>query len=98
MLWVAVDPGNAIYGTMACGASVLGVYSCARFIFGKWGPQAIAYSAAAVVGWGPFYLGAERLVHAPDGLLMLLGSFALFGLGTLAALMKVRMSGSSKPR
>jgi hypothetical protein len=98
IVWVAVEPGKAIIGTMACGASVPGVYACARFILGKWGPLVIAYTAAAVVGCGPFYLGAERLVRAPDGLLTLLGSFALFGLGTIVALMKVRVAAITKDK
>jgi hypothetical protein len=98
VLWVAVEPGQAILGTMASGALVLGVYACARVILGKWGPKVIAYSAGTVVGWGPLFLGGERLLRAPDGLLMLLGSFALFGLGTFAALMKVRVAAGSKSR
>jgi hypothetical protein len=83
---------------MVCGASVIGIIACNRLILGKWGPRVVAYSAATVVCWGPLYLGAVRLAHAPDGLLTLLGSFALFGLGTIVALMKVRVATRVKDR
>jgi len=98
IVWVAVEPANAIYGTMDCGAWVLGIYACARVILGKWGPRVIAFSALTVIAWGPLYLAGGSLLRAPGGLLTLLGSFALFGLGTLAAFMKVRVAGHSKSR
>jgi hypothetical protein len=94
--WVAVEPSSAIHATLACGASVLGLYVCARILFGEWGPPMIAYSAVAVVCWGPLYLGGQNLLRAPDGLLTLLGSFALFGVGTLAAFLKARYACDSK--
>jgi len=96
VVWVMAKPSNGIHVTMACGASVLAVYACARFILGGWGPAAIAYCAGAVVCWGPLYLAGVCLLRAPDGLLTLLGSFALFGLGTLAAFMKVRLATGAK--
>jgi hypothetical protein len=91
MVWIAVEPGRATYGAMACGVFVLVVYAFARLLLGKWGPAIIAYSAVAVVCSGPLYLAGQRLLRAPDGVLTLLGSFALFGLGTWAALMKARV-------
>ncbi len=96
--WVAAEPSGAIPTTLACGASVLGLYACARVLLGKWGPPVIAYSAVAVVCCGPLYLGGHSLLRAPDGLLTLLGSFALFGLGTLVAFLKVRVACDSKSR
>ena len=96
--WVAVEPSSAVYATLASGASVLGIYACARILLGEWGPRMIAYSAVAVVSWGPLYLGGVSLLRAPGGLLTLLGSFALFGLGTLAALLKARVTCDTKSR
>ena len=98
IVWVAVEPASAIHATVACGASVLGVYACARILMGEWGPPVIAWSAAAVVCWGPLFLAGKGLLRAPDGLLALLGSFILFGLGTVAALLKARLAGDSKSR
>jgi hypothetical protein len=98
IVWVAVEPASAIHSTLACGASVLGVCACARILMGEWGPKVIAWSAAAVVCWGPLFLAGKQLLRAPDGLLALLGSFVLFGLGTLAALLKARVAGDSKSR
>jgi len=94
--WVAVQPSGAINATLLCGASVLFLYACARILLGKWGPRVIAYSAVAVVCWGPLYLGGRSLLRAPDGLLTLLGSFALFGLGTLVAFRKARVASDAK--
>ncbi len=94
--WVAVEPSNAIHATLACGTLVLGIYAGARLLLGEWGPPMIAYSAVAVVCWGPLYLGGRSLLRAPDGLLTLLGSFALFGLGTLVAFRKARVASNAK--
>jgi hypothetical protein len=88
--WVIAMPAGAIAVTMACGSSILIVYTCARFVLGTWGPRIIAWSGAAVMWWGPLYLAGRHLLRAPEGVLELLASFALFGLGTRAALCKAR--------
>jgi hypothetical protein len=96
--WVVCDPSGGIRATLICGASVLCLYACARMILGEWGPPVIAYSALAVGCVGPLYLGGQGLLRAPDGLLALLGSFALFGLGTAAALWKARVAHAAESR
>ncbi len=74
--------------TTVFGVSVSMVFICARFIIGRWQSLTIAV-CAAVVGWvGCVYFLLECFAYAPRGLQSLVGSFALFGLGTLAALMK----------
>jgi hypothetical protein len=96
MIWVAVEPAVAINATIACGVFALEVYALARLVLRQWGSRVIAASALAVIACGPCFLGGRQLLRAPDGVLALLGSFALFALGTLAAFMKSHAAGESK--
>ena len=69
---------------------VLGVYVLHRFIVGHWGSWLVPGSASFVILAGPGDFSVTQAQAAPAGLLALVGSFLLFGLGTLAALTKHR--------
>jgi hypothetical protein len=77
---------------MACAAAtaVLGGYLAARIIGGQWGPRVLPIAAVLVALSGPTHFTASGLQAAPTGLLAVVGSFLLFGLGTLAAANKHR--------
>jgi len=88
LAWTFAEPGPALSGTLACAAFVLAAYGIARWRTGAWGPKLIPYSACAVAGVGPARHVAQYVLRAPDGVLILLGSFALFAVGTLIAFRK----------
>ena len=90
LIWTLADSGEAIYGTSVCGAAVLGACVAARWLTGMWGPRLIAGAGLAVAACGPAILGERELTCLPEGLLILIGSFGLFALGTVAALTKSR--------
>jgi hypothetical protein len=90
LIWVGTDSDVARNGVLVAAASVVAVYFLARFVLGAWGPRIIPFTAMAV-SFGPLLCHLARLLkEAPAGLLVLLGSFALFALGTVAALTKSR--------
>src|ERR1051325_353618 len=79
-------------GLAACSFAtpVLALYLVARLISGRWAPPIVPIAAMIVMLSGPSDATAGKLQNAPPGLLAVLGSFLLFGLGTLAALTKHR--------
>lgn len=83
--WWLHDEG-APWAICATAAPVLGIYLAARWHSGHWGPWPIPVAAIAVLLSAPGDSTAGKLQDAPTGLLAVVGSFLLFGLGTLAAL------------
>lgn len=71
-------------------AAVLAIYLAARVVRGHWSSRVIPLAASLVVLAGPAELGGNKLETFPTGLLAVIGSFLLFGVGTLAALTKHR--------
>ena len=90
VIWTSMDPIHAIRPTLIGGGLVLIVYFGVRLLFGFFGPRLVAYAATAVTASSPVILCERLLMRMPDGVLILFGSFALFALGTLAALTKSR--------
>ena len=90
LMWVGADSTVARAGVLGAAVGVLAVYFLARYVFGKWGPRIIPYAALAVSLSPLICDGGQLLRNAPSGLLILLGSFGLFALGTVAALTKSR--------
>lgn len=88
LLWTHM--GGEAWMACAAAAPVLGGYLAARLIGGDWGPRVLPIAAVIVMLAGPGDLTATRLQTAPIGLLAVIGSFLLFGLGTLAAANKHR--------
>jgi hypothetical protein len=67
---------------------VLACFFAYRLLQGRWGHIVIAAAAGLVLLASPVRYGAGQLNAAPAGVLALMGSFLLFGLGTLAAITK----------
>lgn len=76
-----------VYG--AGGFVLAGAVWC-RYIRGNWKPVLVPIAAAAVLLTQPTSILVIKTQSAPSGLLALMGSFLLFGLGTVAALTKAR--------
>ncbi|HTL57525.1 MAG TPA: hypothetical protein VL361_17705 [Candidatus Limnocylindrales bacterium] len=93
--WVAhtfwwIQDGGAFWMACAVSVPVLGIYFVARWLGGKWGSVLVPISAGIVLLSGPGSSGAGSLHSTPSGLLAVIGSFLLFGVGTCAALTKRR--------
>jgi hypothetical protein len=73
---------------------VLGVWFLFRWLSGKWGHMPILVASIPVLLSAPGHVAAIQLESAPAGLLAVIGSFVLFGLGTLGAITKHRWSSS----
>ena len=71
--------------TCAVAGLVLGIFFVARLYSGHWGPKVVPVGALMVVLSGPSDLAANTVQRTPIGLLAVVGSFALFGLGTILA-------------
>jgi hypothetical protein len=69
---------------------VLGTWFLFRWLLGTWGPLAILLAALLVLLSVPGHVAAVQLQSAPSGLLAVIASFVLFGLGTLGAMTKHR--------
>jgi hypothetical protein len=93
--WMMGDFSAAEFGTFLLGLSVVAVYFCARFILGQWGPRVLPYAALALMSMEPICKIASKVPETPAGVVLLIGSFALFALGTVAALTKERWHGGA---
>jgi len=89
-VWMLTFPLAAGRGTFLDGFAVLAVYLGARAISGTWAARVIPWSAAAAMGMTPLRLGTLECERAPAGLLVLCGSFVLFGAGTILAINRDR--------
>ena len=67
------------------------------FVFRNWAPIVVPIAGALVVLCGPANLAYMRLQSTPLGVLAVLASFLLFGVGTVAALTKHRRHKSGLP-
>jgi hypothetical protein len=94
-LWVAhsciwMRTGGAAWMVCAVAVLVLGAYLIARVLSGRWASFVIPAAAFLVMLTGPGDFTARQIQAAPAGLLAMIGSFLLFGLGTLVALTRNR--------
>ena len=76
--------------TFAVAEPVLGVYLLSRWQTGRWGSPVVPAAAVLAMLSGPTGSTTGSLYSVPAGLMAVIGSFLLFGLGTLAALTKHR--------
>jgi hypothetical protein len=95
ILWVShsfvwMRSGGEQWMVCIAAAVVLGVYLAARCFRGSWGQVVVPAAAMLSMLSGPGNRGVDTLHSMPAGLLAVIGSFLLFGLGTLAALTKHR--------
>lgn len=81
---VAFGPPFAVAG------AVFFVWGCRGFLFQLWRPMVIPIAAGLVMLCPPVNLAVIKTQTTPVGLLAVIGSFALFALGTAAALTKHR--------
>ena len=68
------------------GAVVLGVYCGCQFYRGRWNQFVVPAAALLVILSGPGSVAANDVRATPVGLMAVIGSFILFGMGTVAAL------------
>ena len=80
--------GGAAWMACAIATPVLAGYVLARFVSRRWGPWIVPLAGFVVLVSGPGDFTAGKVQSAPVGLLAVIGSFLLFGVGTLAALTK----------
>ena len=93
--WVAhsffwVRGGATLPESLAVAGVVLLVWTIRGFILRSWQPLALPIAAGLVALCSPVNFVIVKTQSAPAGVLYVVGSFALFGLGTLAALTKHR--------
>jgi hypothetical protein len=86
LVWL--NAGGMPWMVCAIAAIVLAGYLGTRLLRGDWASLVVPVAAVLVVLSGPGESAAGRLHAIPVGLLAVLGSFVLLGLGTLAALTK----------
>jgi hypothetical protein len=95
LLWARLPHAHSIVWT---GASVLIAVSVAMRLWrGAWLKPAVPIAATTVLMLHPFLVTTDMLRSFPTGLLAVVGSFLLFGLGTVAALTKSRWLRSATP-
>jgi hypothetical protein len=82
--------GGAVWMTFAVAGPVLGFYLLSRWLTGQWGSPVVPAAAVLAMLSGPTGSTTGSLHSVPVGLLAVIGSFLLFGLGTLATLTKHR--------
>jgi hypothetical protein len=83
---------NAGWRACLIAMPVLVAWFIFRWLRGKWGPFVILPGSLLVMLSAPGHVAAIHLQSTPAGLLALIGSFVLFGLGTLVAMTKHRWS------
>lgn len=90
LCWMLGDPEGGMLGPFASGLSIIAVYFCARAVMMVWGSRLIPWTAMSGMALGPIRTTISYCAHAPEGVLILAGSFVLFGFGTWLALTKAR--------
>jgi hypothetical protein len=95
LIWVVeafiwLQTGGAAWMTFAVAGPVFALYLLSRWLTGSWGSLVVPAAAVLAMLSGPTGSTTGSLYSVPAGLLAVIGSFLLFGLGTLAALTKHR--------
>ena len=84
-LWTWIDP-SAIKLVATVAILVIAASAIARWLTGEWGPRLVPIAAGACLLVAPAHPIFDIAKSSPAGLLAIVGSFLLFGLGTIAAL------------
>lgn len=92
-----VRGGATVLESLTLAGLVLSVWAVRGWIWSNWKPLALPIAAGLVALCHPIHFLILKTQAAPAGVLYLVGSFALFGLGTLAALTKHRWHKHSQP-
>ncbi len=88
--WFWMSSGGDLWIPCCVAAAVCCFYLAVSFMQGHWGRRILLGYAGFVGLYAPFDFVFSKLRHTPVGLLAIIGSFALFALGTLAALKRAR--------
>jgi hypothetical protein len=88
--WVWMRMGAPAWMPLVTAVPLLVVYSAMRLIDRCWGPLPVPVAAILALSSGPSSFTVEKVPALPMGLLAVLISFLLFGLGTLLALTRQR--------
>lgn len=89
-VWTCVDVRTAVWVVSSAAVLVLLIYALLGVVTGQWGARVVPAGAALSFLAAPANFFFDWLRTSPAGLVAVLGSFALFGLGTLVALTKHR--------
>jgi hypothetical protein len=92
-----VRSGATISQTLLVAGLVLGVWAGRGLILKVWQPLALPVAAGLVALCSPANFIIVKTQSAPTGLLYIVGSFVLFGIGTVAALTKHRWHKHHQP-
>lgn len=95
--FVWVRGGAGLPESLALAGLVLAVWTIRGWIWRNWKPLALPIAAGLVALCHPTHFVILKTQAAPAGVLYLVGSFVLFGLGTLAALTKHRWHKHPQP-
>ena len=88
--FVWIHAGGRSWMTWISIAPVVIAFVLGRLLSGRWGPVVAPLAAVLVAMAGPEHSAGVRVQALPVGLLAIIGSFALLGIGTIAALTKHR--------
>jgi len=89
-VWTRVDGGTVVLVISSAAVLILLTYALLGVVTGQWGARVVPAGAALSFLAAPANSFFDLMRTSPAGLLAVLGSFALFGLGTFAALTKHR--------
>jgi hypothetical protein len=89
-VWTCVDVRAASWVVASAAVLVSMIYVLLGVVTGQWGARVVPAGAALSFLAAPAKLSFDWLRTSPSGLVAVLGSFALFGLGTMVALTKHR--------
>ena len=94
-MWVAhayfwMRMGGSFWMACSTAAPLVLAYGGGRLLTGEWGPRILPLAVLLVILSGPADSGAVRLRTFPTGVLAVIGSFVLFGIGTIAAVTRSR--------
>jgi hypothetical protein len=82
--------GGTAWMTVSTGAFVIAIFLVAKFIEGNWASMVVPIAAAVVLLSGPGNYLVSKLQSIPMGPAAVIGSFLLFGVGTVVALTRHR--------
>ena len=89
-VWTRVDERTVVLVVSSAAVLILFFYGLLGVVTGQWGARVVPAGAALSFLAAPANSFYDLLRVSPAGLMAVVGSFVLFGLGTLVALTKHR--------
>lgn len=90
IFWLYNQP-TALMTTVSCATVLLSLYGVVRLLTGNWAAKIIPIAAILILLTGPVLKLQTLFQNAPAGILAVIGSFVLFGIGTLLAFSRNRL-------